>query len=347
MSPKVYIILVNHNGWKDTIECLESLLNLRYDNWQVIIVDNSTGDESINKINEWATIGLPIQTVFSDLIPSPHKKPFDDLITLRENQMGDKVYEEKILVIKAVENNGFSAANNVALKYAMRCNDFEFAWILNNDTVVASDSLSALEESMRQKGNENVGIAGSKVMEYESRTTIQSAGGGRLIKPLAYSTLNGAAQKDIGQFDHDYIEMDFVAGTSMLVRKQFLTEVGLLSEDYFLYFEEADWAERGYPFGWRLGYCYRSLVFHKGGASTGGKGYSSGQKSSTAFSDYYFQRAKVLFTKKYYRHWLPVLYLSFSFVIFNRIRRAQFDRLKLLLSILVHPSKPYPGHLKT
>jgi GT2 family glycosyltransferase len=190
---------------------------------------------------------------------------------------------------------------------------------------------------MHKPENRTIGVAGAKVMEYIENSTVQSAGGGTLIKPIAYSRLVGAGQTDIGQFDFDNIKMDFVAGTSMLVRKEFLKEVGLLNEDYFLYYEEPDWAERGKRLEWRMGYCFKAIVYHKGGSTTGGKGYTN-IKDSTDVSDFYFQRAKILFTRKYYWYYLPILYLSFILVIFNRLRRRQFARIKFLIHILVNPT---------
>lgn len=49
MSPKVTIIIVNWNGWRDTIECLESLYQLNFPNYRVIVIDNSSQDESVER----------------------------------------------------------------------------------------------------------------------------------------------------------------------------------------------------------------------------------------------------------------------------------------------------------
>ncbi len=54
MNPKVYIILLNYNGWTDTIECLESVLRNDYPNYQVIVVDNNSPNNSIEYIKTWA-----------------------------------------------------------------------------------------------------------------------------------------------------------------------------------------------------------------------------------------------------------------------------------------------------
>ncbi|PMP88652.1 MAG: glycosyltransferase family 2 protein, partial [Caldisphaera sp.] len=56
--PKVYVIIVNYNNWPDTIECLESVLRSDYQNYQVIVVDNSSPNNSMDYIKLWANGNL-------------------------------------------------------------------------------------------------------------------------------------------------------------------------------------------------------------------------------------------------------------------------------------------------
>ena len=53
MNPRVSIIILNWNGWKDTMECLESLYKINYPNYDIIVIDNDSKDESIEKIKEY------------------------------------------------------------------------------------------------------------------------------------------------------------------------------------------------------------------------------------------------------------------------------------------------------
>jgi len=48
--PRVSIIIINWNGWEDTIECMESLFQINYPNFDVILVDNASEDDSLEKI---------------------------------------------------------------------------------------------------------------------------------------------------------------------------------------------------------------------------------------------------------------------------------------------------------
>ena len=73
MNPKVSIIILNWNGWKDTIECLESLYQIAYPNYDVIVVDNGSEDDSIEKIKEYAEGKIKVESKFFEY--SPENKP--------------------------------------------------------------------------------------------------------------------------------------------------------------------------------------------------------------------------------------------------------------------------------
>ncbi|MTK64952.1 MAG: glycosyltransferase, partial [Methanobacterium sp.] len=66
MEPKVSIILLNWNGWEDTIECLESVYQINYTNYNVILVDNHSEDKSLQRIGEYLNGDLPIRSEFYD-----------------------------------------------------------------------------------------------------------------------------------------------------------------------------------------------------------------------------------------------------------------------------------------
>jgi GT2 family glycosyltransferase len=102
--------------------------------------------------------------------------------------------------------------------------------------------------------------------------------------------------------------------------------VGLLCEDYFLYFEEIDWAVRGRG-RLRLGYAPGSIGYHKEGATIGRPGRS-------ASADIMALRNRLRFTRKRYPWALPVVWLGFLGVVVNRIRRGQSDRIAAILSIM-------------
>lgn len=103
MNSRVSIIILNWNGLKDTIECLESVKKIDYSNYEIIVVDNGSTDGSQNEI----------------------KRLFAE-VALLENK----------------ENLGYAEGNNVGIRYALM-NGAEYIFLLNNDTVVDSQILNS------------------------------------------------------------------------------------------------------------------------------------------------------------------------------------------------------------
>ena len=155
MNSKVYIVVLNYNTWQDTIECLESIYKSRYDNYQIILVDNNSNNDSVKFLKLWAEEGLDIITKSNNALKRnsfpPVKKPLGYRF-YKEDDKGNLKYEYKeyinesnnaggypLIVIKADKNKGFSAGNNIGIKYALLSGDFKYIWLLNNDTVIDND----------------------------------------------------------------------------------------------------------------------------------------------------------------------------------------------------------------
>jgi hypothetical protein len=111
--PKVYVIILNWNGLQDTLECLESVYKLDYTNFQVIVVDNGSRDNSA--------------------------------AVIRENY-------PQVIIIENRENLGYTGGNNMAMHYAMD-HESDYIWLLNNDTVVEPDTLSNLITAAKNSPN--------------------------------------------------------------------------------------------------------------------------------------------------------------------------------------------------
>jgi len=124
--------------------------------------------------------------------------------------------------------------------------------------------------------------------------------------------------------------MNYVEGASMLVSRQFLVEIGLLCEDYFLYFEEADWAIRAEG-RFRLGYAPLSIVYHKVGGSIG---TSSNPAKTSYTSDYFNIRNRLMFTRRFYPGALPTVWLVIVGAMLSRVCLGKWDRVAMIFRIL-------------
>lgn len=292
---KVYIILLNYNGWKDTIECLESVLKNDYKTYQVIVVDNDSPNNSMEYIINWAEGKQEViydeSSQLKHLSQPFEPKPLDYVFYKKEEALigGDREKESKlnnpIIFIQAGENGGFAAGNNVGIKYALVKDDFQYIWLLNNDTVIEKNSLSLLEEYATEN---DLGISGSALMYYHEPKEVQ-AYGGHINKFFG----TGSHILDKNEIEN---KLDYVVGASFLIHKKVIDKIGLMPEEYFLYYEETDYCFNARNNGFKLGIALDSVVCHKEGSSTGA---SSNTNNSSDFSIVLGLRNRIKFHKKY------------------------------------------------
>ncbi|MDH5737327.1 MAG: glycosyltransferase family 2 protein [Gammaproteobacteria bacterium] len=243
-TPQVCILILNWNGWQDTLECLESLVHVDYPDYEVLVCDNGSTDESLSQIRSW----------ISEWERDADKK-----------QSGPA----RIGLIENGHNLGFAGGNNTGLRYVLANEHFEYVWMLNNDTTVDRSALQALVK--KSEADKNIGICGSTLLFYDDRTRVQALGGARYNPWLGSVNQVGYGHRyseAVALIDQSEVPLDYIVGASMLVRTAYLRAVGLMDEKYFLYFEELDWSLRGRK-QFRLAYAPESKVYHKYGASIG------------------------------------------------------------------------------
>ena len=341
----IYIVLVNWNGWKDTIECLESLLRLRYENFRILVCDNASDDRSLDRIAEWAEGKLAAESsnpALQHLISPPVPKPVPFLRISLDEKVNLAEHSEKLALIQAGSNLGFAGGNNVGLALALQAGDLEYAWVLNNDTVVDPQALSALVERMEQRPD--AGMCGSTLLHYYDPASIQALGGSTLNHWLARVGHIGLKQQNHrSRLSVDEVErrMQYVVGASIFVRRSFLDRVGLMDERYFLYFEEADWAIRAKPF-FSLAYCPASLVYHKEGSSIGTANVKNKRRSE--LSERFASRNRILFTRTHYPASLATVIPLMLISALHRLATGKLRNFRALLqgmaSGLFAPGKP-------
>lgn len=300
------VVLLNWNGWRDTISCLDSLFDIRATPCRVLICDNDSRDESIAKLYEWG------QARFANRFEKITRTDVQRGVSLRR--------DTKLAIVQNGANLGFAAGNNVGVRLAMRCPDCQFIWLLNNDTIVAPDALGRVVA--RAVSDPTIGLCGSTLIYHHNQEMVQAFGGS------TYNRFSGRS-KHIGAFaplsavptDPSEIEktMSCVVGAAMLVSRAYLEQVGLMQEDYFLYYEEIDWCTRGQR-KFRLGYAPDSLVFHKEGASIG-----TAAADGSALSVYYLFRSRVRFTARFYPGLLLFVLVACAWDIFKMLAKRKFS----------------------
>ncbi|MGA9072157.1 MAG: glycosyltransferase family 2 protein [Terracidiphilus sp.] len=321
-SSKVAIVLVNWRGWRDTIECLESVFRLDADNYRVIVCDNASGDDSLDRIESWAQGFLASEPQIHELrglSTPPVAKPIATVrlseSDLRINQVNS---EAPLVLIEAAENRGFAAGCNIGIRYAFADSTCEFIWLLNNDTVVDEGALKSLIKLME---DDRMEMCGSVCLFYHNPNEVQALGG------LNYSRWTGRVkvqQKLMWNMINPHAApepTDYIVGASWFFRRSVFERIGLLDESYFLYYEEIDFASRLGKHG-RWSYSLQSLVYHKAGASAGS---ARDRMARSAISELYLTRGRVIVCRRYFPWCIPSTIVAILFAVLHRLLRGRFS----------------------
>jgi hypothetical protein len=330
-GPSVAIILVNWNNWQDCIECIDSVLAQQYSRFHIYLVDNDSQDRSLEQLQAWFAAptsnpcwryhdGVDRWTTHVTARPIPFR-------TIgASDKPAERLFDScAVTLIRSEVNSGFAGGCNLGIRIAA-LEKFDYFWLLNTDTVVCRDALGALVARAQEDGG--IGMVGSTVRYYDRPSIIQAMGGAHLQPEKAASRHigQGCGIEDIPRLlksvEH---EMSFVFGASMLVSKRLICEVGLMTEDYFLYYEEIDWAMRSRTL-FRLGYAANSHVFHKSG--------NSSAKVLPAFAASYYYRNRLRFTSRFFPQFLGAAKRRLFVELLRTTIKGNWSRAVLLAKIL-------------
>ncbi len=329
-NPKVYIVVLNYNSWKETVECIESLFKLEYQNVEIVLVDNNSTDDSIVRLKEWMNgtgdFQLERNPLLSDLSFPVKTKPLSYILNPAD---ADRQTQVDIVFLTSDNNLGYAGGNNLGIRYGLSRNDADFFWVLNNDTVVPPDSLNQLIACFTElmRAGKNPGILGSKLRFYDEPNILQGVGC-VFNKYTAKMRQIGTFEVDTGQYDAHSFKVDFVIGASLFVSRELVEQAGTMSEEYFLYNEEVDWCYKAKEKGFSVSYAPKSVVYHKQGAST--KNLVRDRKKNINAMFYQFRNI-ILF----YRKFFPALLFIPMIVVTLRILKFTINVDRKFLALLV------------
>jgi GT2 family glycosyltransferase len=139
------------------------------------------------------------------------------------HRLGDLNFSYKITKLVNAENFGFAGGDNVGIKYALE-NGADYVLLLNNDTVIQPGFLKILVEAGEK--DEKIGILGPMI--YKLSTNEPHFAGGKI------NWLYTGARHVPGA-------EDYITGACFLIKRKVIEKIGLMPEEYFLYFEDAEW----------------------------------------------------------------------------------------------------------
>ena len=261
--PKVYILILNYKRWRDVAACLEALFQSSYTHFTAIVIDNDSDNQSLEHLMNWAD--QPASCTAGAIhkpISYEYYKSSCLLHTISLNSL------PQLLLVQNEMNKGFAGGINTVLKYFLEEN--AFIWLLNPDIIVQKSTLSELVK-YAESHNKN-SIIGCVIKQYTKPSKIHTYGGGKInFRSATVQFITD--KKDVGN-------LDYISGGSLFTHAGTYADVGLLPEDYFLYWEETDWCYRAKKRGYKLLVCETAVCYDKISTSIG-KNY---------LSDYYYTR---------------------------------------------------------
>ncbi|BFP40358.1 glycosyltransferase family 2 protein [Flavobacteriaceae bacterium GF1] len=205
----------------------------------------------------------------------------------------------QVNLIKSKENLGFAGGNNLGARVAKGA----YLFFINNDTIVPKECIGPLVETL--ENNSAIGMVSPKIKFHWDASLIQYAG----YTPMNHWTIRnnsiGYHQKDDGRFDKEG-ETNSIHGAAMMVPKRVVEKVGMMTEVYFLYYEEHDWAEQMKRAGYKVYYQPKSYILHKESLSTG---------KFSPLKTYYISRNRILFARRNFKPFQLAVSMSFQLFI--------------------------------
>jgi N-acetylglucosaminyl-diphospho-decaprenol L-rhamnosyltransferase len=285
---KIAIVIVNYKTPQLVVDCVKSIRSSLLEcEYEIIVVDNNSQDSSIS-------------------------------------QMGKVLSGDDISFIASEKNGGFSYGNNLALRDLVNRNEIKYLWLLNSDTLVFENSCRELIDFLER--NQTAGIAGSRLEDRDGTPQISAFRDftvmSEMLSGFKLGFLDKAFENKLvagSRISDDSHLTDWIAGASMMIRREAMVETGLLDENYFLYFEEVDYCLRARRLGWECWYVPSSHVVHLVGATTG---ISDSRREVPRKPQYWFNSRRYFFIKNYGRKTLALsdfmFLLGYSFFVIRK-----------------------------
>jgi GT2 family glycosyltransferase len=270
------IIIVSYNSSSYLKDCIDSLLKYRpLFQFEIIVVDNASTDDSVHLV--------------------------------------EKNYPYARLIINK-RNMGFAAANNIAI----RKSNSKYLLLINSDCEVYENSIQAMVSYMED--NAGTGIVGPKIKNTDGSIQLSCRKFPSFFDAGMHTLLHNIAPDN--RFSRRYklaeiersapVEVDWVSGSCILIRRKSLDDTGLMDERYFMYVEDTDLCFQMWKKGWKVIYNpYSEILHHIGGSTRSGEVSSSVRMQKSAL---YF------FWKNYKKTWrvllLPLVLLLLGIRIF-------------------------------
>jgi N-acetylglucosaminyl-diphospho-decaprenol L-rhamnosyltransferase len=269
-SRKVLIVVVNYRTPGLTIDCLRSLeadvSSIADCQVELVVTDNNSGDDSVPRL---------------------------------EAAVCDHGWSGWVTVWPLERNGGFAWANNTAIRSALASScPPDFIWLLNPDTVVRAGAFATLIGFLLD--HPDVGIAGSRLVDLKGNAEWSAFRFHSVWSELENGAQLGLLSRLLSRWvlsppvPLEASQCDWASGASLFIRRSVFETIGLLDENFFLYFEEVDFCKRARDAGWTCWYVPEAEVVHLAGQSSGVTGQHTARQRRPP---YWFAARRYYFLK--------------------------------------------------
>lgn len=274
------VVIVTFNSADVIVGCLDSLTAQDGGPPLIVVVDNQSSDETVARVRDWAS-----------------KQQVAGALPFAEGSPGTTAADGVVLV-QSGANRGFAGGVNLGLAALAAQPHIAHLWVLNPDAFADPDAAAAIRRAAG--ATPGYGIIGGRVQYADPPQNIQIDGG--TINRWTGVTGNINLGRPASEAPvPDAAAVDFVTGANMVVSRRFYETVGPMREDYFLYYEEVDWALRRGAMPLIIAPGFR--VFHHAGTSIGSPTL---ERLASPFSFWFKYRSRMKFVARFNPVALPV-----------------------------------------
>ncbi len=237
------VIVLNWNNAQDTMRCVEALDSANPPPDHVVVVDNGSEDDSVERLEAWA---------------DEHW-----IWRMSGGQRGEAAVQEKppwLVIARAGANRGFAGGNNVGIRYLQQRTTVSHFLLLNNDATVAPDFFAEILRAVDR--HPTAGLLTGTIFEDPARDRVWYAGGvEHPLRALMQHRLDVPVSSEPAS-------TEFISGCAMVVSRVLLEAIGPLAECYFpAYWEDGEYSFRARQAGFPVLYAPRAVVYHKIGGT--------------------------------------------------------------------------------
>jgi len=185
--------------------------------------------------------------------------------------------------IRSATNLGFAGGNNLGIRAATG----DYLFLVNNDTEFTEGLVEQLVNTLDE--HSEAGMVSPKIRYFDKPDVLQYAGYTKMNYFTARNNCVGQFETDMGQYDQLTGETAFGHGAAMMVRREAMEKAGMMSEIYFLYYEEMDWCEHIRKAGYTIRVNMQALIYHKESVSVG---------RNSPLKEFFMNRNRILFIRR-------------------------------------------------